>query len=225
MLRKKNSEAVAIAQPAAVTSANSVIAASLKIPGLRYAEINLNGKGFERALLWRLSWSNLAKLISLMALGRRNEAISILGKEVMQPRGLIGLGIDTLDNSCKEIREVFEVLSDHQAYPILVHCTQGKDRTGLIILLVLLLCEVDIRDISEDYMRSESELEPEKTERLEEIASIGLNETFAGCLPDFAEKIVQHINEHYGGIQKYLINIGLGISLQDKIKAFICHRE
>lgn len=27
-------------------------------------------------------------------------------------------------------------------YPVLVHCIHGKDRTGLIIMLLLLLCEV-----------------------------------------------------------------------------------
>lgn len=28
-------------------------------------------------------------------------------------------------------------------FPILVHCIHGKDRTGLIIMLLLLLCDVD----------------------------------------------------------------------------------
>jgi protein-tyrosine phosphatase len=59
-----------------------------------------------------------------MAFGYRNEAISILGREVMQPRGLTGLGIDTLDNSGDEILHVFDVLADSQQYPIIVHCTQ-----------------------------------------------------------------------------------------------------
>jgi protein-tyrosine phosphatase len=32
----------------------------IKIPGIDYIEINLNGKGFERSLLWQLSlWSFL----------------------------------------------------------------------------------------------------------------------------------------------------------------------
>lgn len=41
-----------------------------------------------------------------MALGYRMEAISILGREVMQPRGLIGLGYDSMDNCGPEIAEV-----------------------------------------------------------------------------------------------------------------------
>lgn len=47
-----------------------------------------------------------SKLVTLMALGYRMEAISILGKNVMQPRGLVGLGYDSLDNCGPEIAEV-----------------------------------------------------------------------------------------------------------------------
>lgn len=41
-----------------------------------------------------------------MLFGYRMQAISILGQEVMQPRGLIGLGYDTLDHSGPEIAQV-----------------------------------------------------------------------------------------------------------------------
>jgi len=41
-----------------------------------------------------------------MAIGRRMEAISILGKNVMQPRGLVGLGYDSIDNCGPEIAQV-----------------------------------------------------------------------------------------------------------------------
>jgi protein-tyrosine phosphatase len=46
------------------------------------------------------------KLIILMAFGYRMEAISILGREVMQPRGLAGLGYDCIDHSGLEIAQV-----------------------------------------------------------------------------------------------------------------------
>lgn len=34
------------------------------------------------------------------------QAIAILGREVMLPRGLVGLGLDTLDHCGPEINEV-----------------------------------------------------------------------------------------------------------------------
>ena len=96
--------------------------ASHEIPGITYHYVPLNGPSFERALLWRLSWSNLFKLLSLMAIGRRLEAISILGSEVMSPRGLTGLALDTLANSAVEIGQVLNLLADEQNYPVMIHC-------------------------------------------------------------------------------------------------------
>jgi protein-tyrosine phosphatase len=39
---------------------NAALASPMQIPGIHYEEININGKGFERSLLWQLSfWSFL----------------------------------------------------------------------------------------------------------------------------------------------------------------------
>ena len=46
------------------------------------------------------------KFLVLFVFGFRMKAIAILGREVMLPRGLVGLGTDTLDCSGAEIREV-----------------------------------------------------------------------------------------------------------------------
>jgi protein-tyrosine phosphatase len=48
------------------------------------------------------------KLITLMVFGYRMEAIAILGREVMLPRGLVGLGFDSIDHCGPEIAEVSE---------------------------------------------------------------------------------------------------------------------
>jgi protein-tyrosine phosphatase len=206
---------------AAVPQSNDSISLPLQISGITYAEINLNGGSFERALLWQLKYSSFARLVWLMALGYREDAISILGREVMQKRGLIGLGIDTLDHSGTEIRDVFEVLAGKENYPVMVHCTQGKDRTGLIVLLVLMLCGVSTDVIADDYMRSEKELEPEKEERIREIIRIGLNEEFAGCPRNFVNEVARHMQEQHRGIEEYLTRIGVNEESQQRIRSIL----
>ncbi|KAI9839648.1 MAG: hypothetical protein M1819_002274 [Sarea resinae] len=183
---------------------NETAAEPLKIPGLQYREINLNGKGFERNLLWQLSWSSLSKLITLMALGYRTQAISIMGREVLQPRGLHGLARDMLDHSKPEIRQIFAILEEPQNYPIMIHCTQGKDRTGLIIALILFLLDVPLETITRDYRLSEAELLPEKDARMVEIREIGLDESFAGCPIDWVDGVKSYVDETYGGVRQYL---------------------
>lgn len=48
----------------------------------------------------------------------------------MLPRGLLGLGVDTVDHSGAEIQAALSLYTCKGSLPILVHCTQGKDRTG-----------------------------------------------------------------------------------------------
>ncbi|EER42704.1 tyrosine/serine protein phosphatase [Histoplasma capsulatum H143] len=79
------------------------------------------------------------KAIALLASGYRNAATKLVVEQAMVPRGLKGLALDTLTASQTEIKELFEHLGNPAVYPTLVHCTQGKDRTGLVVILLLLL--------------------------------------------------------------------------------------
>jgi protein tyrosine/serine phosphatase len=157
----------------------------------------------------------------LMIFGYRMEAISILGREVMQPRGLVGLGFDSIDHCGPEIADALRAYSDTSNYPILIHCTQGKDRTGLIIALVLLLLSVPVPAISHDYCMSEGELEPERESRLKEIRSIGLTEDFAGCPADWIDKMEGHLADKYGGVRKYCRSIGFSEEDEENLLAIL----
>lgn len=189
------------------TKEDNLVAA--QIPGIKYVAINLNGKGFERHIAWQLSYWNLTKLATYMLTGYRLEGISIISQNVLLPRGLIGLGQDTLQHSGPEVKALFDILADPSSYPVLVHCTQGKDRTGLTVILVLLLCDIDIDIIAKDYVLSESELQSEFKERMREIRSIGLDESFAKCPHDFVQEMAHFINSQYGGVRNYLKSIGV----------------
>lgn len=78
----------------------------------------------------KLTTDFFSRVVFLFVCGYRTKAINILGQQVMIPRGLVGLGLDTLDQSTREIREALSLYTDQAALPSLVHCTQGKDRTG-----------------------------------------------------------------------------------------------
>ncbi|QSZ29348.1 hypothetical protein DSL72_003862 [Monilinia vaccinii-corymbosi] len=187
---------------------NGALKDPVKIPGIEYLEINVNGKGFERSLVWQLSPYSLMKLIGLMGLGYRLEAIGILGREVMQPRGLLGLGFDTIHHCGPELATVLRTYCSPSNYPILAHCTQGKDRTGLAIALVLFILEIPLEAVSHDYLMSEEKLLPERESRLEEIHEIGLSDDFAGCPANFIEKTYEYLEKSYGGVENYLTTIG-----------------
>ncbi|KAL4914025.1 protein-tyrosine phosphatase-like protein [Aspergillus aurantiobrunneus] len=184
--------------------------------------ISLTGKAFERQLLWRLDWWNFTKVLAYIAAGYRHDAVRIVGENVMKPAGLTGLAMDTLEASSAEIKSVFEVFSslDPEAdmygpsSGVLVHCTQGKDRTGLVVLLSLLLTGVvDAEVMASEYLLSETELEniprEEKEQRMREIRALGLDEEYARCPGDFTQRITGFLGEKYGGVRGYLEFIGV----------------
>lgn len=157
--------------------------------------------------------------------GYRTDAVSILGRNVMSGRGLTGLACDTLRYSTSEIYSVFSILSRQANYPVLVHCTQGKDRTGLVILLVLSLLNIDQLAISSDYIRSEGELLPEREERMREIESLGLSEEFARCPKGFVERVQEFLIDSYGSVEGYLTGIGVEQDMQEKVLQILSSGE
>lgn len=202
---------------AAVPQSNDDVAEPLKIPGINYHEINFNGSAFSRMLLSKLTWLEFFKLVGLMITGYRKDAIKILAPH-MENMGLVGLAEQSLDVCTREVTQVFDVLGEEQNWPVLVHCTQGKDRTGLIVMLVLLLLDVDEKTIDEDYRLSEPELEPEKEGRLKEMASIGLTEQFAICPPDLVSSVHSYMLGKYGNVEKYLEQAGVAKEKVDFVR-------
>ncbi|KAK4546237.1 hypothetical protein LTR36_002374 [Oleoguttula mirabilis] len=193
----------------------------LRFPGMTYKDINFNGSSYSKALIKQLSWSQTAKLFSLYCVGYRKEAISVLGQNVMAERGLAGLAEDSLQHCTAEVKAVFDVLADREAYPLLLHCTQGKDRTGLTVLLALVLLGVPSEAVKKDYVLSERELEPEREEKLAEMRSIGLPDAFADCPADWVGTVSGWINEKYGGVEKYLASCGVDDSQQARVKTIL----
>ncbi|CAG8295617.1 unnamed protein product [Penicillium salamii] len=191
----------------------------LQIPGSERALISLTGKGFERALLSKLDWYTYLKAISLVTTGYRSDAVRLICQTAMVPRGLIGLAQDTLEASKAEVRAVFEILAKEDSYPTLVHCTQGKDRTGLVVLMMLLLAgdAVPTAAIVDDYSRSELELVPELEERMKEIRAIGLGEDYTRCPAGFVTDTTEYL-QRFGGVCGYLEKIGVGVEKQEIIK-------
>lgn len=192
--------------------------AALRIPGVEYRCISLNGHAYSSALIKQLSYWNTAKLCGLYVVGYRTDAIRVLGENVMAKRGLIGLAEDSLKHSLSEVKSVFDVLSEERNYPLMVHCTQGKDRTGLVVLLVLLLLDVPREAIDRDYMLSEKELASEREERMVQIRAIGLPDDFAGCAQGWVDAVSKCIDEEYGGIEKYLGRCGITKGQMQRIR-------
>ena len=120
-------------------------------------------------------------------------------------------------------RGVFEVLADAGAYPVLLHCTAGKDRTGVITALLLSILGVDRTVIEADYALTNRDV----TRHVEFVASgpgfpDGMTrEAFtraAGVREDAISVFLDGLEEVHGGPLDFLRSIGVDEATQDAIR-------
>lgn len=54
---------------------------------------------------------------------------------------------------CLDPAAVLRVFAKESSLPSLVHCAHGKDRTGVVIMLLLLICDTPHEAIVQDYVQ------------------------------------------------------------------------
>lgn len=84
--------------------------------------------------------------------------------------------MDVLKHAPDAYRPIFLHLA-HEQSPMLIHCTAGKDRTGVFVALVLSLCGVDDETIAYEYSLTELGLAKMKPVILEHLMA---NPAFGG---------------------------------------------
>jgi protein-tyrosine phosphatase len=74
------------------------------------------------------------------------------------PDVLLSISQQIADEGAAPIVRVLTLLAGEQPLPAVLHCVAGKDRTGVVVGLLLALLEVPDQDIADDYALSEAGL-------------------------------------------------------------------
>lgn len=140
-----------------------------------------------------------------------------------QPRTLDAVYTRIIEGSQAQLRAVFAALARPEALPVLVHCTGGKDRTGMVIALLLANAGVPTAMIAADYALSEHYLGTtiiaEMRERI--LATGGDWDRYAplmGSPSAVMLQILTVIEERYGGVPHYLQSIGVPETTLDTLR-------
>lgn len=123
------------------------------------------------------------------------------------------------------IATVLNTIADAPPGVVLFHCTAGKDRTGIVALLLLSLAGVDDTLIVQDYVQTGTMIAPMIEEIIAQAAARGADvEAFRPLLasePATMVATLAHLSEQYGSARDYLKTIGLSDAtmarLQDRL--------
>ena len=110
---------------------------------------------------------------------------------------------------------------------ILFHCSAGKDRTGVISMLLLDLAGVDHELIARDYAVSSMNLNPYMQQQLEYLKAHGISNAEA-LLSSSSRQIMGTLNfieRNFGSTENYLYRIGMSEDQISKLKASWCTGE
>ena len=116
-----------------------------------------------------------------------------------------------LDERGDQVRAVLAALAAPKALPAVVNCTAGKDRTGLIVALILGLSGVSEASIVADYALSGDCLAgafSDEVRRRAEEQDLSYD-LLTQCDPEFMRETLAHLRRKYGGIEAYVRATGL----------------
>lgn len=113
------------------------------------------------------------------------------------------------------IKNLFEIIASESEGTILFHCTYGKDRTGILSMLLLGLCGVNEEDIIHDYSITYDLIKDSK--QVQKGMKYSYKPMFLS-LPEYIKPCIEYIAANYESFDKYLISCGIDEEKLDNIK-------
>lgn len=119
-----------------------------------------------------------------------------------------------LDYAGEPFREIFERFADPATYPLVLHCTAGKDRTGVVTALAMTVAGVPREAIVADFDLSNSDTERwlawlVANERVPAADNPDATRRRFGVPVEAITTFLAGLQERFGGVAPYLRSIGV----------------
>jgi len=150
----------------------------------------------------------------------------LLDMSATEPEGqLADLPPDVLDRlyrhlaeeGARNLAQVLAWLGDDGTVPVLVHCVAGKDRTGMLVAVLLAVLGVPDDDIAADYALSEVGLAALRQWAEEHDPDVGMwlervPPQLLDAQPRAMLDFLRWLREEHGSVEAYLSSIGVAPS-------------
>lgn len=130
---------------------------------------------------------------------------SVSPKEVKSEEDVIENYLRMIEND-EAIFHIFNTMANSED-GILLHCQEGKDRTGVISALLLLLGDVADIDIIADYEISNAYLY-QMTQIAKNVQG-GIPAFLLYIKPGYMDAVLSYLRDKYGTVENYLLKKGI----------------
>ena len=134
-----------------------------------------------------------------------------------------------LENNSDYFIKMFDVLLEEKNYPILFHCSLGKDRSAIAAALILAALEVDQDQIISDYLLSNDQINFNSLVENADMFTPQVQETFTALYSAHRETIIysfERIVKDYGSMEKYLEDeLELTPQKREKLKHLLLYQQ
>jgi protein-tyrosine phosphatase len=127
----------------------------------------------------------------------------------------------SVERNTATIAAIMQAIADAPAGSILISCSAGKDRTGMISAMLLELAGAPRPAIAADYACSEPRMRPDfdrELLRAEDAASRQKRRELQNSDPDNVLRMLEHLRRQYGSVADYLNSLGLSAEQIDRIR-------
>lgn len=142
--------------------------------------------------------------------------------DALNERGLTGLNEIILETGKRELCVALQEITLHLEQctsSIAIHCVQGKDRTGMLVMLCQSILDLSDDDIVDDYFKSNvmkassasDAMKPRRKGRLD-------RNVFAGSPREACVGALEHVRNKYGSVSGYLNAIGFDESWRSRFR-------
>jgi len=116
--------------------------------------------------------------------------------------------IDWLDRHRSGIAEALRTIAASNG-DVLVCCSAGKDRTGLVSALLARHWGADVESIGADYAASAAGLVDRFAAERAASDDLEATATAQRCVPEIMTTVIEHVERRWGSVDEYLRAVGL----------------
>jgi protein-tyrosine phosphatase len=121
-----------------------------------------------------------------------------------------------------QYKAFFDILLNEKNYPVVFHCTAGKDRTGFAAAMLLSALDVDWKTVLEDYMLSNKYLKPQLPVSQTSKQLAPALRLIWSVRPSYLNVAKDEIIQRYESIDNYLQKeLQIGKTEKDRLKRYL----